>query len=105
MADRSFSTYNIATLKSVSGYEKRLTKTLLTFGISLDHCVAKFNYIVGLVISDVFAKDHIFVEIACIEKTGRKPDFLDIGIDMMFSLKIGRSRATNPPNVTYLHIS
>jgi hypothetical protein len=74
---------------------QRLTEILLTFGISLDHCVAKFNYIVGLVEGDVFAKDHIFVEIACIEKTGWKSDFLDIGIDVVLSLK---RVSQEPPN-------
>lgn len=87
VADRSFSTYNMATLRGFSRYAKLLTKRLLTFGISLDNRVAKFNDVVGPVIGDVFAKDHIFVEIACIEETGRKSDLLDIGIDMVFSLQ------------------
>jgi hypothetical protein len=71
----------------LGGYVKRITDILHTFGIFLNHCVLKLNHIVGLVIGDVFTKDHIFVEIACIENTGRKSDCLDIGIDMVFSLK------------------
>lgn len=49
--------------------------------------MSKLNHIGRLVIGDVFAKDHIFVEIARIENTGRKSNCLDIGIDMVFSLK------------------
>jgi hypothetical protein len=91
----------------LDGYAKRITDILRTFGIFLDHCVSKLNHIVVLVIGDMFTKDQIFVEIARIENTGRKSDCLDIGVDMVFSLKKkkGLSIAINLPNSTHLHIS
>lgn len=39
---------------------------ILTFGIFLQHCMAELNNVIGFIIVDVLAEDHIFVEIACI---------------------------------------
>jgi hypothetical protein len=47
--------------------------------------MAELNNVVGFVICDVLAEDHIFVEIACIENTGRKSYLLDVCIDMVLS--------------------
>ncbi len=47
--------------------------------------MTELNHVGNLVVSDVFAKDHIFVEIACIENTGRKPNLLNVCINMVFA--------------------
>jgi hypothetical protein len=77
----------------------------LTFGISLNHCMTEFNHIRGLVISNVSAKDHVFVEIACVENTGRKSNFLDVIVDMIFSLKRINRKQPRIQVQRYLRIS
>ena len=49
--------------------------------------MAKCNKVTGLVIGDMFPKDHILVKIPGIKNTSRKSDFFDVCVDVIFSLK------------------
>jgi hypothetical protein len=58
----------------------------LTLCVSLDHGMAKVNHVVGLIVGNVFTEDHVLIKIPGVENTCGNSDFLDIRVDMMFTL-------------------
>jgi hypothetical protein len=58
---------------------------MLTFCISFDYCVVELDLVTSFVVTYMVSEDHVFVEVACIEKAGRESNLLDVSINMMFA--------------------
>jgi hypothetical protein len=62
-----------------------LPEIQLTSCMSFNYSMAKVNNVAGLVISNVFTENHIFIKVSCIQDTSRKSDLLDIRVDVIFA--------------------
>jgi hypothetical protein len=49
--------------------------------------MAKFDHVDGLVITNMSAENHIFVKIARIKNACGESDFLNVCVDMVFTLQ------------------
>ena len=57
--------------------------------------MAELNYIVLLVVGDMFPKDHVLIEIASIKYACRKSNFFDVCVDMIFSFVYLRDKTAS----------
>jgi len=48
--------------------------------------VVELDLVTSFVVGYMISEDHIFVEVAGIEKAGRESNFLDVSINMMLAL-------------------
>jgi hypothetical protein len=58
----------------------------------------KLNHVRCLVKTNVPAKDHVLVKVARVEKAGRKPDLLDVRVDVVFALRDSLTSRHRLPN-------